>query len=215
MRVGLVPGDYFNVLRVRPIMGRLFSEDENQFGRHYVAAIDKRLWKERYGGSGAVLGQNIFINDEPYTIVAVMPDAIPEWMEPARPGGIDIWTPFASANLWSESSRGSRGDAALGRLKRGVSLQQAQTDLATIAAALAAAHPIDQEVGVALVKLADTRVGTLRPMLFLLAGAVSLILLIACLNLANLLLRAMQCVSRNWRCEQLLAPAEKRCCASF
>lgn len=199
MRVGLVPGDYFNVLRVRPIMGRLFSEDENQFGRHYVAAIDKRLWKERYGGSGAVLGQNIFINDEPYTIVAVMPDAIPEWMEPARPGGIDIWTPFASANLWSESSRGSRGDAALGRLKRGVSLQQAQTDLATIAAALAAAHPIDQEVGVALVKLADTRVGTLRPMLFLLAGAVSLILLIACLNLANLLL------ARNAMREQELA----------
>jgi len=199
MRVGLVPGDYFNVLRVRPIMGRLFSEDENQFGRHYVAAIDKRLWKERYGGSGAVLGQNIFINDEPYTIVAVMPDAIPEWMEPARPGGIDIWTPFASANLWSESSRGSRGDAALGRLKRGVSRQQAQTDLATIAAALAAAHPIDQEVGVALVKLADTRVGTLRPMLFLLAGAVSLILLIACLNLANLLL------ARNAMREQELA----------
>ena len=188
MRVGLVPAGYFEVLRIQPIIGRLFSEDENQFGRHYVAAIDRRLWKERYGGSDAILGQKIFVNDEPYTIVAVMPEAIPEWMEPGRAGKVEIWTPFASTNLWSESSRGSRGDAALGRLKPGVSLQQAQADLATIAAALAATHPIDQDIGVALTRLADTRAGTLRPMLLLLAGAVILILLIACLNLANLLL---------------------------
>ena len=199
MRVGLVPGDYFGMLRVRPLIGRLFSEDENQFGLHFVAAIDQRLWKERYAGSEAVLGQKIFINDEPYTIVAVMPDAIPEWMEPGRRGKVEIWTPFASANLWAESSRGSRGDGALGRLKPGVSLEQAQADLATVAARLASEHPIDQDVGVSLVRLADTRVGTLRPMLFLLAGAVALILLIACLNLANLLL------ARNAAREQELA----------
>src|SRR5207249_8176880 len=103
------------------------------------------------------------------------------------------------ANVWAESSRGSRGDAALGRLKPGVSLEQAQADLATVAARLASEHPIDQDVGVSLVRLADTRVGTLRPMLFLLAGAVALILLIACLNLANLLL------ARNAAREQELA----------
>lgn len=135
-----------------------------------------------------MLGQKIFINDEPYTIVAVMPQTIPEWMEPGRAGPVEIWTPFASATAWSENSRGSRGDAALGRLKPGVSLDQAETDLATIAAELAATHPIDRGVGVSLTRLVDTRVGTLRPMLFLLAGAVGLILLIACLNLANLLL---------------------------
>ena len=199
MRVGLVPADYFEVLRVRPMIGRLFSEDENQEGRHYVAAIDARLWKERYGCDAAILGQKIFINDEPYTIVAVMADAIPEWMEPGRPGKVEIWTPFASTNLWSESSRGSRGDAALGRLKHGLSLQEAQADLATIAAGLAATYPIDKDIGVTLVRLADTRAGTLRPMLLLLAGAVGLILLIACLNLANLLL------ARNAAREQELA----------
>jgi putative ABC transport system permease protein len=199
MRVGLVPAGYFEVLRVRPMIGRLFSEDENQEGRHYVAAIDARLWKERYGGDGSVLGQKIFINDEPYTIVAVMADAIPEWMEPGRPGRVEIWTPFALTNLWSESSRGSRGDAALGRLKPGVSLREAQADLTTIAAGLAAAYPIDKDIGVTLIKLADTRAGTLRPMLLLLAGAVGLILLIACLNLANLLL------ARNAAREQELA----------
>ena len=158
MRVGLVPAGYFEVLRVRPILGRLFSEDENQFGRHYVAAIDQRVWKERFGGNAAILGQRILINDEAYTIVAVMPDTIPEWMEPGRAGKVEIWTPFASRNLWSESSRGSRGDGALGRLKPGVSLRQAQADLATIAGALAAAHPIDQDIGVTLTRLADTRV---------------------------------------------------------
>ena len=188
MRVGLVPGAYFEMLGVRPIMGRLFTEEENQFGHHYVAAIDVRIWKERYAGSNGVLGQKIFINDEPYTIVAVMPQAIPEWMEPGRPGPVELWTPFASATEWSESARGARGDAALGRLKTGVSLAQAEADLSTIAAGLAATHPIDQGIGVALTKLVDTRVGTLRPMLFLLSGAVTLILLIACLNLANLLL---------------------------
>ena len=86
MRVGLVPAAYFEVLDVQPIMGRLFTEDENQEGKNYVAAISARLWKDRFAGDSAILGRKIRINDEPYTIVAVMPDAIPEWMEPWRPG---------------------------------------------------------------------------------------------------------------------------------
>ena len=135
-----------------------------------------------------MLGQKIFINDEPYTIVAVMPDVIPEWMEAARLGKVEVWTPFAFANVWSENERGRRGYGTIGRLKPGVSIQQAAADLTTIAAQLAATYPADQGVGVVVAKIADTRVGTLRPMLFLLVGAVSLILLIACLNLANLLL---------------------------
>jgi len=188
MRVGLVPGDYFEILRTHQIIGRLFSADENQLGRHYVAAINERVWRERFAADPAVLGQKILINDEPYTVVAVMPDVIPEWMEPGRAGKVEIWTPFAPIRAESESSRAARGDAALGRLKRGVSLEQAQADLSEIAAALAATYPVDQDVGVAVVKLADTRAGSLRPMVFLLVGAVGLILLIACLNLANLLL---------------------------
>src|SRR6266480_4786432 len=106
----------------------------------------------------------------------------------ARPGKVEVWTPFAFAEVWSESERGGRGYGALARMKLGVSPQQAQADLGTIAARLSATYPVDQGVGVDVGKLADTRAGTLRPMLFLLAGAVSLILLIACLNLANLLL---------------------------
>jgi putative ABC transport system permease protein len=188
MRVGLVPAAYFEVLDVHPFIGRPFTEEENQEGRNYVAAISARLWKDRYAGDSAILGRKIRINDEPYTIVAIMPDAIPEWMEPWRPGLVEVWTPFAFSDVWSEGSRATRGYCALARLKPGVSLEQGQADLSTIAAGLAAAHPVDQGIGVLVARVSDTRVGELRPMLFLLMGAVSLILLIACVNLANILL---------------------------
>jgi putative ABC transport system permease protein len=185
--VGLVSAAYFEILDIRPIIGRLFTEDENQEGKNYVAAISAQLWRNRFGGDPSVLGRKIRINAEAYTIVAVMPDVIPAWVEPGRHS--EIWTPFPySPDTWSESGRGERGYAVLARLKPGVSLEQAQADLSVIAAALAAEHPVDQGVGVAVKKLADSRVGGLRPMLYLLMGAVSLILLIACVNLANLLL---------------------------
>jgi putative ABC transport system permease protein len=188
MRIGLVPAAYFDMLGIRPIMGRLFTEEESQEGKNYVAAISARLWRNRFARDKEILGRKIHINDEPYTIVAVLPDLIPDWLEAARPGLIDVWTPLSFPNVWSETSRGSRGFATLARMKPGVSLAQAQADLSTIAAGLAAAHPVDQGVGVVVKSLSETRAGTLRPMLFLLMGAVSLILLIACVNLANLLL---------------------------
>ncbi|HEU0368744.1 MAG TPA: ABC transporter permease [Candidatus Acidoferrum sp.] len=186
MRVGLVPAAYFEILGVQPIAGRLFTDAENQQGRNYVAAISARVWNTRFSGDRAILGRKLRINDEAYTIIAVMPDVIPEWMEPWRPGLIEIWTPFLDA--WTETSRAARGNAAIGRMKAGVSLEQAQKDLSTIAAALSEAHPVNRGIGVAVAQLADTRAGKLRPMLFLLMAAVSLILLIACVNLANLLL---------------------------
>ena len=187
MEVGLVPAVYFDILGIRPIIGRLFSEDENQEGKNYVAAISAQLWRNRFDGDLSILGRKIRINGEPYAIVAVMPDVIPAWVEPGRHS--EIWTPFPySPDMWTESGRGERGYAVLARLKPGASLEQAQADLSVIAAALAAEHPVDEGVGVAVKRLADSRVGALRPMLYLLMGAVSLILLIACVNLANLLL---------------------------
>jgi predicted permease len=189
MWTGLVPGAYFEILDVKPIVGRLFTKAESYVGKHYVAAISSRVWKTRYNSDKAILGRKILINDEPYTIIAVMPDVIPEWMESKT---VEIWTPFGFADalgdIWTEVGRGGRGSFSLGRIKPGVSMEQAQADLATIAAALAAAHPVDRGIGVALEKLSETRADNLRPMLFLLMGAVSLILLIACVNLANLLL---------------------------
>ncbi len=188
MRVGLVPAAYFETLDVKPIAGRLFTEDENEVGKNFVAAISTSLWKDRFAADPSILGRKIRINGEPYTIVAVMPDLTPERVESGLLDSPKVWTPFASSDAWSETSRGERGYLALARLKPGVSLEQAQADLSFIADALAAAHPVDKGVSVSIKKLADTRAGSLRPMLFLLMGAVSLILLIACVNLGNLLL---------------------------
>jgi predicted permease len=188
MRVGLVPAAYFEVLQVKPMMGRLFTAEENQEGQNFVAAISAQLWRSRFGADPSILGRPLRINGEPYTIVAVIPDVAPEWVEAGRLDAMEIWTPFAFPEVWAESARGDRGYLALGRMKPGVTVAQAQADLTVVADALGAEHPVDQGVSVVLKKLGDTRAGSLRPMLFLLMGAVGLILLIACVNLANLLL---------------------------
>jgi predicted permease len=211
MQVGLMPREYFQALGIKPLIGRLFTEDESYTGKHYIAAISTWLWKNRYGADPAILGKKIRINDEPYTIVAVMPDVVPEWMEGRT---VQVWTPFGFADslgdLWTEAGR-RRGDySAIGRIKRGVSIQQAQADLSTIAASLAATHPVDCGIGVQLEKLSDTRAQNLRPMFFLMMGAVSLILLIACVNLANLLLARNSVRERELALRAALGAARRR-----
>ena len=193
MRVGLVPGEYFETLGVKPLMGRVFRDDENRWGNNFVAVISYDFWQTRFHGDHLVLGKTIRINDEPYSIIAVMPGEIPDWWVGNPHGKTEIWTPFVpyvSGNdtVWAESSRGDRGWAAIGRLKPDVTIQQANADLQRIAANLAAQHPVDHGVGVKLQRLQEDQVRNLRPVLRLLMGAVVLILLIACSNVANLLL---------------------------
>jgi putative ABC transport system permease protein len=190
MAVGLTPREYFEALGIRPIKGRLFTDEENHYGRHYVAVISQSFWRDRLAGDPNVLGRVLHINDEPYTIVGVVPDAIPLWMaslngsEPAA-----IWTPLAPyANFFAESSRASHGMTNLARLKPGVTIEQAQADLQVIARQLAQQYPVDKDIEVTVSPLAAERAGTLRSSLLLLLGAVGLILLIACSNVANLLL---------------------------
>ena len=211
MWVGLVPRAYFEVLDVKPIMGRLFTEQESYTGKHYVAAIGERLWKTRYAGDAQIIGRKIRINDEPYTIIAVMPNAIPEWLDYRD---LQIWTPFGFADslgdLWTEAGRRGRGWYTLGRLKNGVTFEQAQADLSDIASALSATYPFDRGIGVKLERLSDTRVRNLRSILLLLMGAVSLILLIACVNLANLLLARNSVRERELAMRAALGAGRKR-----
>ena len=187
MIVGLAPKEYFETLRVAPMFGRMFTDDENRFGNHYVAAISNRLWQDRFGGARDVIGRMVRINDEPYTIVAVMPDAIPTWLG-ARGIPIMIWTPFApTATMWSEASRRNRDFMAIARLRPGVTVDQAREEVSRLGTQLAATFPVDRPFGLTVVPLADTRIGALRPILVILGGAVALVLMIACANLANLL----------------------------
>ena len=193
MRVGLVPGEYFEVLGVTPLMGRLFKDEENRWGNNFVAIISYNLWQSRFHGDRAILGKAIRINDEPYTIIAVTSGEISDFWVGTPKGKTEIWTPFVpyvdkNSSVWTESSRGDRGWGAVGRLKPGVTIQQASADLQTIANSLAAQYPADNGVGVQLQPLQEDQARNLRPVLRLLMGAVVLILLIACSNVANLLL---------------------------
>jgi predicted permease len=185
--VGMVQSGWFDLLRIRPILGRLFTPDEDQPGRHYVVALSEGYWRSRFGADPHVLGQLMRINDEGYSIVAVVPDAVPSWVTASA--SVSLWTPFVPyAGLWEESNRGNRGFSLIGRMKPGVSLGQARADLGTVAASLAARYPADRGISAAVHPLIEMRVGSARPVLMMLLGAVGLTLLIACANLANLLL---------------------------
>jgi predicted permease len=186
--VGLGPRELFEALGIEPILGRLFTEDEGTEGRNHVALIAESYWQSHYGRDRAILGRTITINSEPYTIVGVLPDALPGWLRGVD-HDLEVWEPFLpTPDVWDESARGGRDYATVGLLKPGVSRAQAEADLKTIAANLAATHPIDRNWSVTVEPLAAARSGELRPQLLLLMGAVTLILLIACSNLAALLL---------------------------
>ena len=187
--IGLVPPEFFTTLGLSPIIGRPFTAGENGSGNHYVAAIDRRLWLDRFGGAPDVLGKSILINDEPYTIVAVMPDSLPSWLQ--RTGyDIKIWTPLAAMapDVFAEANRGDRDFMSIARLRPGVTIEQARTELSELAARLASTYPADRNFGLTLAPLADTRVGPLRDVLAILIGAALHVLLTACANLANLLM---------------------------
>jgi len=188
IRVGLVPAEYFEVLGMRPIRGRLFTSEENRWGNHHVALLSTAFWQTHFGGEREILGKTVRINGEAYTIIGIVPDTVPTWMD-ARSEKVGVFTPFApDAEVWSESSRGGRGFTTIGLLKSGVTIDQATADLQAVAAGLAKRYPIDRGYGVAVEPLAQSRVGNLRPILLLLMAAVGLTLLIACSNVANLLL---------------------------
>lgn len=192
MAVGLTPAEYFDALGIRPMMGRLFTPEENQAGKNYVAVISDTFWRQRLQGDPKVLGRTLRINDESYTVVGVIPDVIPMWMNtPGAQLGLrpQIWTPLMPyANFDAENTRADRGFFNIAKLKPGITIAQADADLSVIAQQLAKQYPVDKDATVSLSPLADERAGPLRSPLLLLLGAVGLILLIACSNVANLLL---------------------------
>jgi len=186
--VGLARPEFFEALGVQPLLGRLFTAEEGLEGHNHVALITETFWKTHYQRDLKILGRTITINDQPYTIIGVLPATIPGWLHGAQ-AQLPVFEPFVPGpGLWSEQSRGGRGNGALGLLKPGVTIGKAQADLARIADSLAATHPVDRGVTVSVAPLATMRTGDLRPILMLLMGAVGLILLIACSNLAALLL---------------------------
>jgi putative ABC transport system permease protein len=173
---------FFDVLRVRPALGRAFEKGENEPGHTKVAILGHRLWRERFGGDPGVVGQTVQLNREPFTIVGIAPAGF------AFPEGTDLWTPLEYDARFRSNSRGAWYLGAVGRLRPEATLAQAREEVAAIHERLARAYPMDEGVGGTVISLQEAIVGDSRRALLVLLGAVGLVLLIACVNVANLLL---------------------------
>jgi putative ABC transport system permease protein len=177
-----VTANLFPLLGVRPIIGRTFTPSEELPGNDRVIMLSYGLWQRRFAGDPAIVGSPIEVDGLPYTVIGVMP---PRFNFPDRG---QVWVPFPNDD-W-RSGRGNRGYAgAIGRLKPGVTLAQAQADLDVISRRLQQAYPQDNFGWDAeAVALRDDLVGNLRKPLHVFLGAVGCVLLIACANVANLML---------------------------
>ena len=179
--------DLLPTLRVTPLIGRLFTPEDDRDGAPGTVLLSYGLWQAEFGGDPHVVGQKIYLDNAPYTIIGVMPAS---FFFPGREAR--LWTPMR----WAPGAFEDRTDTYIfpvGRLKSGISIEQARAEARTIAAQLAHAYPKElAQVGVAVTHLRDDVSERSRLMLKALLGAAICVLLIACMNLANLLMaRAM------------------------
>jgi predicted permease len=175
----------FSLVRQQPIIGRDFTAADDRLEAEPVAILGNGVWKSRYGGDAAILGKGIRINGRTYTVVGVMgPDM-------KFPFNTDIWIPFAKLPPETlNAPRNARGTAVFGRLASGVSIEQGRAELTTIASRLAQTYPdTNKDVRPTLITWSERATGPQIRLVFLsLMGAVAFVLLIACANVANLLL---------------------------
>jgi putative ABC transport system permease protein len=178
--------NFFSLLGVGPQLGRTWAEGEDQPGKDEVVILSYALWNSRYAGDPQAIGKQVELNSKKYTIIGVMPESF------RFPWKSQVWIP-QDMDSKTLGQRGSHWANALGRMKPGVTVQAARADLKLIAGRLEAQFPDSNgKVGAEVTSLREELVGNSRDSLFMMLGAVSLVLLIACANVANLLLsRAM------------------------
>ena len=184
IRAARVSADIFSLLGIQPIAGRVFFPDEDQPGHQRVVVISGRLWKSHFGNDPEVVGRSITLNNQDYQIVGVMPTA---FSLPLNEDA-EIWTPlvFTPEEL---TLRNSHYLNVLGRLKPGISMEQANVEMSEIAAQLQQEYAkTNAGTGAAVFSLHSEVVGDVRTPLLIFFGAVAFILLIACANVANLML---------------------------
>ncbi|MFP2909348.1 ABC transporter permease, partial [Pyxidicoccus sp. 3LFB2] len=188
-----VTGTFFDTFGVRPELGRGFLPEEDLPGGGRAVVISHGLWQRRFGGAADVVGQSLTLNDQPYTVVGVAPASF------RYPEGVQLWTPL-QLDLTNEDN--SNYLFLTGRLKAGVSHEAANTALATLSQRMQAEKPLQMRTK-ELFHAQELRVflaGDLRLALWVLLGAVALVLLIACVNLANLQLARAAARQRSWWC---------------
>jgi putative ABC transport system permease protein len=183
-----VSASLFPLLGVDAALGRTFLPEEDRLGNEKVAVLSDGLWRRRFGGDPGIVGKKLMLSDQPFTVVGVMPPAFR-----LKIGAFDheLWIPIA-INLESLPPRGFRGLDVVARLEPGISVEQANAEMDTVAANFQRDYPDvytpDSGWGIDVVPLREQIVGNSRAALILLMGTVGLVLLIACANVANLLL---------------------------
>jgi predicted permease len=177
-----VAPEFFSLLRAHTMLGRTFTADENASGAAKVVVLSYKFWRDHLGSDPSVVGRDITINSQPYSVVGVMPENF------RLPGWAQVWVPLG----WSNQERVIRGNhnyMVIARLKSGVDIRQAKAELGNISQHLEQQYPEDDKGwGATVVPLREQLVGDIRPALLVLLGAVVFILLIACANVANLVL---------------------------
>jgi putative ABC transport system permease protein len=182
-----VSGDYFRVFGIAPQLGRVFGRDEDQPGKNQVVVLSDGLWKRIYGGDRGVVGKTIQLNAQSYTILGVMPPGFKAFFN----GPADIWTPLALDPKQFDPQRYTNEWLNLtARLKPGVSAKQAGAEMHAFAEQVRRLYPnsVGKEWTLRVRTLNELATGDIRPALLVLLGAVAFVLLIACANVANLLL---------------------------
>jgi putative ABC transport system permease protein len=178
---------YFKVMKGEPVLGRVFTPEEQQPGKDQVIVLSYGLWQQRFGGDPNIVGKTVLLSSRPYTIVGVMPADFRPLPATLVAANAQYYRPVAEPH--DEEERSSRHLRAIARLKPEVTLDQAQSEMNIIAARIEQEHPTNNTgYAVRLTTLTEDTVGDLRPTLLLLFGAVGFVLLIACANVGNLLL---------------------------
>src|SRR5437762_3579752 len=203
----------FQVLRVQPMLGRAFLPEEDQPGHDHVIILSYGLWDRRFGSDRAVIGRTVDVDQQNYTVIGVMPSDFRFPPELPASYRVDAWLP--PAHDPSRNERGSNNYYTFARLKPGVTLAQAQAEMDAINDGLAEKHSEDRELGVKVVGWRRQVGSEVRPALLILVGAISLVLLIACANVANLLLARGAMRQREAALRQALGAGRARLIRQF
>ncbi|MGH7444883.1 MAG: ABC transporter permease [Longimicrobiales bacterium] len=184
LRAARVSAGFFDVAGVGAVLGRTLFESESEPGAEGVVVLSHGVWARRFGGDPQIIDRTVSLNGSPYTIVGVMPPAFD------LPHDVDLWIPLAPVGSLEPlmQARGALWLQVFGRLRDGVPVERAQMDMNAVAGSLAEQYPQQAGWGVNLEPLREELVGDVRPGLLVLLGAVGFVLLIACANVANLLL---------------------------
>ncbi|HEX8115778.1 MAG TPA: ABC transporter permease, partial [Pyrinomonadaceae bacterium] len=178
-----VSANFFSLLGVEPLLGRGFLAEEDAPGANHVVVLSHGLWQRRFGSDKGLVGKSITLNGEGYTVVGVMPPGFKFMNE-----DVGMWVPVAFTPQ-QKANRGSHYLQVVARLKPGVTVEGAQAEMSTIATRLQQQYPEQNtDLGASVVPLHEEVVGKIKPALLVLLGAVGFVLLVACANVANLLL---------------------------